>query len=215
MHREELTPAVMSAMPIFPLPDCVLLPGGLLPLHVFEPRYREMTRDCLAGAKLMAIARLRAGYEADYLGRPPVYTRVGIGRVLDSEEQSDGRFLIVLGGIARAGIVNELPPRRSYREVEARVLIDTETDPGRLSAAHEQLIALCDHIAMIVEGGDALRQLVRSGPPGKSADAVAAAIARDPDERQELLECQCPHVRLERALELAGALLSKLSPYHN
>ena len=58
--RETLSPppdeATLSQLPIFPLPNCVLLPGGLLPLHVFEPRYRELTRDCLAGAQLMAIA---------------------------------------------------------------------------------------------------------------------------------------------------------------
>ncbi len=215
MNREELTPGVLSAMPIFPLPDCVLLPGGLLPLHVFEERYRELTRDCLAGPKLMAIARLRGGYETDYHGRPAVYQHIGIGRVLDSEEQDDGRYLLVLGGIARADIVQELPPRRSYREVEARLLLDMASDPDRLRASHEQLVAMCDHVAHLVEGGDALRELVRSGQPGQCADAVAAAIARDIDERQELLECRDPQTRLDRALELLGALLVKLSPYHN
>lgn len=215
MNREELTPGVLSAMPIFPLPDCVLLPGGLLPLHVFEERYREMTRDCLAGTKLMAIARLRSGYETDYHGRPAIYPSIGIGRVLDSEEQPDGRFLLVLGGIARAGVVHELPPRRAYREVQARLLHDTASDPDRLRESHEQLVAMCDHVAQLVDGGNALRELVRSGQPGQCADAVAAAISRDVDERQELLECRNPQTRLDRALELLGALLIKLSPYHN
>ena len=73
-------PNALAALPIFPLPNCVLLPGGLLPLHVFEPRYRELTRDCLSGTQLMAIARLRPGYEQTYYGRPPVYERCGVGR---------------------------------------------------------------------------------------------------------------------------------------
>ena len=67
--RETLSPPdprALEALPIFPLPNCVLLPGGLLPLHVFEPRYRELTRDCLAGDQLMAVARLRPGYESTY-----------------------------------------------------------------------------------------------------------------------------------------------------
>jgi hypothetical protein len=59
----------------------VLLPGGLLPLHVFEPRYRELTRDCLAGHHLMGVARLRPGYEAEYHARPPVYEKCGVGRI--------------------------------------------------------------------------------------------------------------------------------------
>jgi hypothetical protein len=215
MTRDELHPRVLAALPVFPLPDCVLLPRGLLPIHVFEPRYRELARDCLAGDRVMAIARLRAGYEADYHGRPPVYPHIGIGRVIESEEQSDGRFLLVLGGIARADIVEELAPRRAYREVRARLLIDTVADPERLRAGRDQLVALCDHLAQLIEGGGALRDLVRAGQPGDCADAVAAAIARDPDERQHLLQCICPQTRLDRTIDLVGALLSKLAPARN
>ncbi|HWM87677.1 MAG TPA: LON peptidase substrate-binding domain-containing protein, partial [Kofleriaceae bacterium] len=99
MTSSELTPAVLAALPIFPLPDCVLLPASLLPLHVFEPRYRELARDCLAGDRVMAIARLRSGFESEYHGRPPVHASIGIGRVIESEEQKDGRYLLLLGGI--------------------------------------------------------------------------------------------------------------------
>src|SRR6266404_2412978 len=86
--RETLSPPdpdTLAALPIFPLPNCVLLPGGLLPLHVFEPRYRELTRDCLAGHQYMGVARLRPGYESTYYGRPPVFGRFGVGRIICSE----------------------------------------------------------------------------------------------------------------------------------
>ncbi len=215
MTRDELTPRVLNALPVFPLPDCVLLPGGLLPLHVFEPRYRDLTRDCLAGARVMAIARLQSGYEADHYGRPAVYRHIGIGRILRSEEQTDGRIMLLLGGIARADIVEELAPQRSYREVRARLLLDTAVDPEEMLAEHSQLVALCQHLATLVEGGNALRDLLRAGQPSDCADAIAAAIARDPDERQRLLECQCPLTRLQRTVELAGALLSELAPGRN
>ena len=89
----------------------MLLPGGLLPLHVFEPRYRELTRDCLAGHQLMGVARLRPGYETAYYGRPPVYERCGVGRIICSEELPDGRFALLLRGVARAEIARELPSR--------------------------------------------------------------------------------------------------------
>src|SRR3954451_20258227 len=118
----------LSALPIFPLPNCVLLPGGLLPLHVFEPRYRELTRDCLAGHHLMAVARLRPGYETTYYGRPPVYERFGVGRIICSEELPDGRFALLLRGVARVEIARELPAERAYRQVEARVLPDVNVD---------------------------------------------------------------------------------------
>ena len=215
MTPDELSPRVLAALPVFPLPDCVLLPGGLLPLHVFEPRYRELTRHCLAGERVMAIARLRSGYEAHYEGRPPVYPDVGIGRVIESEEQGDGRFLLLLAGIARAHIVEELAPRHAYREVRARLLLDTASDPDGLRDGRDQLAALCDHLARLVEGGDALRDLIRAGEPGDCADAIAAALVQDADERQSLLECLCPQTRLDRTIELVGALLSKLAPVSN
>src|SRR6266567_2216926 len=118
----------LAALPIFPLPNCVLLPGGLLPLHVFEPRYRELTRDSLAGHHLIGVARLRPGYEASYYGRPPVYERCGVGRIICSEELPDGRFALLLRGVARVEIARELPPDRAYRRVEARVLRAADCD---------------------------------------------------------------------------------------
>jgi Lon protease-like protein len=213
--NEELSPAVLSALPIFPLPDCVLLPGGLLPLHVFEPRYREMTRDCLAGDRVMAIARLREGYETDYHGRPPVHRQIGIGKVLESEEQSDGRFLLVLAGVARADIVEELPLSRAYRQVRARVLRDSTADPAELRASRAHLAALCDRLAQLVDGAGALTELARAGTAGRCADAVAAAVVRDPDELQRLLECLSPQARIDRTVELLGALVSRLAPARN
>src|SRR5689334_16300545 len=95
---EELS-ASLSDLAIFPLPNCVLLPGGLLPLHVFEPRYRELTRDCLAGNRLMAIARLQPGYEVAYHARPPVQPLCGVGRILCADELPDGRFHLLLRGV--------------------------------------------------------------------------------------------------------------------
>src|SRR6478752_1196095 len=122
-------PDALRELPIFPLPNCVLLPGGLLPLHVFEPRYRELTRDCLAGSQLMAIARLRPGYEASYYGRPPVYERCGVGKIICSEELPDGRFALLLRGVARVEIARELTSQRQYRLVEAHELADELVDP--------------------------------------------------------------------------------------
>src|SRR5689334_14855014 len=107
--REDIDPAFLDGLPIFPLPNAVLLPGGLMPLHVFEPRYREMTRDALDGARLLAIARLKPGYEAKYQERPAVFPAAGLGRIIASEELADGRFLLVLRGIARVQIERELP----------------------------------------------------------------------------------------------------------
>ena len=207
-------PGALTSLPIFPLPNCVLLPGGLMPLHVFEPRYRDLTRDCLAGPQLMAIARLRPGYEASYYGRPPVYERCGVGRIICSEELPDGRFALLLRGVARAEIARELPPDRTYRVVEAKLLPDASCDAATARDHHRRLITLCDRLAEVIDqGGPQLRDLVRSfESPGACADAIAAALIMDADERQELLEACDPMVRLQRTLGHVSHLLCELAP---
>jgi len=208
------SPAALASLPIFPLANCVLLPGGLLPLHVFEPRYRELTRDCLAGSQLMGIARLRPGYETTYYGRPPVYEKCGVGRIICSEELPDGRFALLLRGIARVEIARELPSPRNYRMVEAHTLDDDSYDPQDAHDHYRRLILLCDRLAEVIEqGGAQLRDLVRSfDSPGACADAVAAALVMDADARQELLEARDPMVRLQRTLGHVSHLLCELAP---
>src|SRR5207344_101580 len=72
---------------------------------------------------------LSPGYETSYYGRPPVYDRCGVGRIICSEELPDGRFALLLRGVARVEIARELPTDRTYRMVEARVLTDASCDP--------------------------------------------------------------------------------------
>ena len=212
--RETFDPGALTELPIFPLPNCVLLPGGLLPLHVFEPRYRELTRDCLATHQLMGVARLRPGFEQTYYGRPPVFERLGVGRIICSEELPDGRFALLLRGVARVEIARELPVERAYRLVEAQLLRDASCDLTDVTDHHNQLIHLCDRLAEVIEqGGAQLRDLVRAfETPGECADAVAAALIMDADERQELLVAVDPMVRLQRTLGHVSHLLCELAP---
>ncbi len=208
-------PSALSSLPIFPLPNAVLLPGGLLPLHVFEPRYRELTRDCLAGHQLMGIARLRPGYESTYYGRPPVYERCGVGKIICSEELPDGRFALLLRGVARAEIAREITTsERMYRMVEAHELRDDDVNPMDARDHHSKLVTLCDRLAEVIdEGGSQLRELARTfESPGACADAIAAALIMDADVRQELLEACDPMIRLQRTLGHVSHLLCELAP---
>lgn len=204
----------LARLPIFPLPNAVLLPGGVMPLHVFEPRYREMVRDTLDGAGLLAIARLRPGYQADYHGRPPVHPQAGLGRIIASDETPDGRYMIVVRGLARVELARELPPERSYREVAARLVPDVTTRPDAVAAAHQRLLALCERLSQALDrGGDQLRSLLESCDcPGACADAIAAALVFDHDQRQDLLERVDLADRIERVAEHVGKLLCELVP---
>src|SRR4051812_29131191 len=114
-----LLPPTLDALSIFPLPEVQLFPHSLLPLHVFEPRYRALARDCLAGSKMLALPTLEPGYEEQYEGRPAVKPVCGVGEIVESHRHPDGRYDLLLRGLGRVRIVEELPPRHPYRLVRA------------------------------------------------------------------------------------------------
>lgn len=124
-------------VPLFPLPNCVLLTGPLLALHVFEPRYRTMTRDVLArdpSQQAMAIALLRDGYEDTYLtNHAPIHPVVGVGLVVEHRELPDGRFKLLLHGRARATIQVE-DTTGPYRQA---MLVPRESVPFASAEAND------------------------------------------------------------------------------
>ena len=125
----------LHRLPIFPLYRVSLFPHALLPLYVFEPRYREMTEHCLSAGGSMAIATLLPGHEAEYQGRPPVRLIAGAGQVVAHRKNPDGTFNILLQGVARVRIDEELPPERAFREKE-------QTLTAKLKEVQEQLSKL-------------------------------------------------------------------------
>lgn len=122
------------ALPIFPLPEAVLLPGSAMALHLFEPRYRALARACLTeGPRAMAIATLLPGYEAEYHGRPPIARIAGAGRIVAHHARPGGTFDLLLIGVGRVEL-DELPGSATeFRRACATRLHD---EPG--SPAHER-----------------------------------------------------------------------------
>ncbi len=104
-------------IPIFPLPGVLLLPGGRLPLNIFEPRYLAMVRDALAGER--AIGMIQPCEEAEDVGAAKVYETGCLGRITAFSETDDGRYLITLTGLIRFDVARELPPLEGYRRVTA------------------------------------------------------------------------------------------------
>ncbi len=211
-----LTTSELDALPIFPLGNVALFPLASLPLHVFEPRYRAMTRDVLNGHRLIAVARLKPGFESDYQGRPPVHAVCGAGRVVDHAELPDGRFNILLQGVARVRIVRELAPDRPYRLVAAEQLADSDSsDPAITRGWQQRLVELWSELAPHLPG--ALRELGEltrdAADAGAYADRIAAAVIANPDDSQRLLEELDPAERLrllvERLQELSDAVAGR------
>ena len=109
---------------LFPLPDLVVFPHVVQPLHVFEPRYRALLDDAMRDDRLIAMALLQPGWESEYEGRPPIDSLVCVGQVIARSELDDGRSNLLLLGRRRAHVVAELPPNRPFRQAEVELLAD-------------------------------------------------------------------------------------------
>lgn len=203
-------------LPIFPLPSVQMFPHAVLPLHVFEPRYRALVRDALAGARLVGLPILEPGFEAEYDGRPPVRRVCGIGRLVAHEPLPDGRANILLEGVTRARIVEELPPDAPYRVVRVERLDDVVPPGFDAHGAMGLLTALVDQLARKLpgSGGDSLRELARSQPsPGALTDVLAAALVSDAEERQHLIETLDVAARVERVSGKLAEMLAQVGDH--
>jgi Lon protease-like protein len=201
-------------VPIFPLPNAQMFPQALLPLHVFEPRYREMVKDAMDGERLIGVALLEPGYEEDYAGRPPVRAVLGVGRIIAHEPLPDGRSNILLRGEHRARIVRELPPLKPYRRASLEVIEDLVPPNGAVEV-RDTLMAVADQLSVrLPSGGETLRTLVRSvSGAGALADVLAAALITDSETRQRLLETPDVVSRARDVVDQVGLLLARLADH--
>ncbi len=206
----------LRRLPMFPLPNVVLFPHALLPLHIFEDRYQSLARDVLAGHHFLAISLLESVDDAAAASedRPPVQRIAGVGEVVMAHELPDGRFNLVVRGRARVRIDDELDSDRPYRLISATELPDLPAaDPGELVDADQSLRALVGHLAdAIPEGGELLRQVVISqGTPSELVDVLAAALVVDPSLRQRLLETRDVMKLIERVSGEVVAMTSRIA----
>lgn len=178
-------------VPVFPLPKLVLFPGTFLPLHIFEPRYRDMLADTLAGEQqLIAVAQLKPGWESAYDARPAVYEVAGVGRIAQHRKNADGTYDIVLEALARVQLSELSPDGLSYRRARASVLREREPDGGVKASEVSALLSLATRVATLVKRalpGFAM-QADHDDSPALLSDRIADQFVLDPAARQDLLE---------------------------
>ena len=166
---------------LFPLPNVVLFPNVFLPLHIFEPRYREMIADALSTDRLIGMVLLRPGWERDYEGRPPVYPIGCSGVITHAERLNDGRYNIVLRGVERFRIVEE-NDERTYR----RAFVDPLPEIELAAGDREELRTCRAKLEMMTKSGDA--KLPASMSDEDLINALAQYLRLDALEKQALLE---------------------------
>ncbi|MEL6759401.1 MAG: LON peptidase substrate-binding domain-containing protein [Myxococcota bacterium] len=201
----------IERLPTFPLPTTVLFPGTVLPLHIFEPRYRQMVVDALAGDGLMAVALVRPGN--DLAGAPPIYDIAGCGRIIHSEKLGDGRFNILLQGIERVRLTEELETDKLYREFRAEVIPRPNED--MLRAAEGELAKLQSCVlslrTMIGEKDAPLIEVLRStSDPLELADILAASLISDSELQQQVLSSNDLSARLATLIDVLAEVMLRL-----
>jgi Lon protease-like protein len=189
---------IPGSIPIFPLPGVVLLPGTLLPLHIFEPRYRAMVADALAGDRLIGMAMIRGIESAS--SPPAVHAIGGAGEIVESQELEDGRYNIVLEGKFRYRILGE-NRERPYRVARIERVASL---PFPSLAAETQ--ALRDAILLFAEVSEPM-ELPALPAEALSAERLCSELAlrlrHSPEELQHLLESDSLPARFEA---LAGRM---------
>src|SRR5260370_13052016 len=132
---------------LFPLPNVVLFPEALLPLHMFEPRYLQMTAEALADDRLIAMVLLKPGLEGQYRQRPPIHPVGCVGKIVAEEAFEDGTYDILLRGLFRVRILGEVENDKLYRsaqvqELEDEVWLTSTEEMARLGQRLNQVISV-------------------------------------------------------------------------
>lgn len=196
-------------LPIFPLTGVILLPGNLLPLHVFEARYRNMVEDALEAGRHIGMIQPRQPRD-DNQGPPPereqdhpaLYDVGGAGRLVRCQSTDDGNYAIILQGVTRFRIREELPLHRGYRQVhaDAEAFRWDATEGGEDLDGRALLEAVSRHeIDVGIELDDPELEEV-SGTA--LLNSLCAALPLHPAEKQALLEAPDPPARQQLLLSL-------------
>jgi Lon protease-like protein len=196
---------------LFPLPTVVLFPNVFLPLHVFEPRYREMIADALASDRVIGMALLRQGWEQDYEGRPPMYSVGCSGVITHVERLPEGRYTIVLRGVERFRIGQEDDGRSYRRAVVTPMPERPASDDDRLALRH--LRARLESL-VVPSGGDV--RIAAGMADEEIVNALAQYLELDAIEKQALLEHDSTRERAKALVDLLEMkiLLTRVSGGH-
>lgn len=214
MRRDAMTERTHSphgrglpqTIPLFPLAGAVLLPGGQLPLNIFEPRYLRMIDDTLGAERIIGMIQPRQ----DAGGAPPLYAVGGAGRITTFSETDDGRYLVTLSGIRRFRVLEELEIDTPYRQ--ARVdwtafAADGAPDASAEFVDRERLVRAMRRY-LEAEGMKTDWDSVKEAPTEALVGSLAMGCPFAPNEKQALLEAETTLDRAEcltTLMEMSGA----------
>jgi len=190
--------------PLFPLPDVVFFPKTLLPLHVYEPRYRALASDALEQDRAICTALLKPGWESDYYGSPEVYPVGCVGKIVQHQKLPDGRFNIMLDGIAKVRIESSVR-LEPYRLVRVRPVED-DSSWARGESATKEAAELVRLFRQVHEGQSPAILLAEAFGqdlnPESVLNTVALHLNAEPELKEQLLEMDRLDLRYQAVLQI-------------
>ena len=192
-------PMLPTVLPVFPIGGAVLLPRGVMPLNIFEPRYLAMVRDAMAGSKLIGMIQPRLIADADAddddgiaRRRPDLFDVGCAGRITEFRETGDGRMVIALTGVARFAVARELDVTTPYRQVmpDYDAFADDAGEPRPLAPAARSALETTLRAYLDTQGLSADWKAVAEADDDSLVTTLSAVCPFDPVERQALLEAR-------------------------
>jgi len=206
-----LSSAALSQLAVFPLPNTVLFPGTVLPLRIFEPRYCDLVRDALESESAMAVVLSKPSREDDR--EPTLHEVAGAGRIIHAEKLEGGHYNVLVHGLHRVRLVDELPRNRRYRRFRSVVipppdeaqLCEATAELGRLQSAVLSLrAAVAETDAQLVE------VLRATSDPLELADILAATLVSEPEAQQALLASTRLNTRLANLIDMLADVMVRI-----
>ncbi|NBO92602.1 MAG: ATP-dependent protease [Planctomycetia bacterium] len=196
---------------LFPLPNLVLFPHVGQPLHIFEPRYRQLMADAVDDDRLIGIALLRPGWEEDYHKKPPIHDTVCVGRIINEEKLSDGRYNLILQGVCRGRIREEIKTGKMYRTARVDLMPDQPIASNHTERELRRELgqSVSPFFSANPSAAEQFQQLLEAKLPlGAMTDIFSFALPLEVEQRQQLLEEACVDTRIRLLL----SMLDKKTP---
>ncbi len=176
-----------GTIPLFPLSSVVLFPHTLLPLHIFEPRYKQMFNDVINAEKIIGMVLLKPGWQSNYYGNPDIYQVVGMGGIVRSETLEDGKINIVLYGLSRVKIT-EIIKDTPYRVARVDIIDNIRDDSEESYRERIEELIIRWNFFLDDKGRSHKINVNTKLPLDSLTDALATLIYSNVFDRQKFLE---------------------------
>ncbi|WP_235919521.1 LON peptidase substrate-binding domain-containing protein [Aureimonas psammosilenae] len=200
---------IPSLVPIFPLEGALLLPGGQMPLNIFEPRYLAMIDDAIAGDRVIGI--IQPSFDGELLGDgEPAICKIGcLGRITSFAESGDGRYLINLQGIARFRVLEEVASTEPYRTCRIGAFITDLDQEAEAEEVDREGLLKAFKLYLEVNQMEADWESVGKASNGTLVNALCMMSPYGPAEKQALLEASDLKTRAETLIAITEMAVAR------